>query len=67
MPILTSTEIVGMFRKMPKTWHTKLLFVSIAGHSVWITNILNGKGDRNKAEKEDKNEDKNEEKTEVTM
>ena len=42
MPILTGSTIVGMYRKMPRTFHTKFLFVSTAGHHDWINNILNG-------------------------
>ena len=44
MPVLTSTEIVGMFRKQLGILRLKLLFVSIAGHQIWINNILNSKG-----------------------
>ena len=56
MPILTSKEIVGMLRKMSGTLHTKLLFVSTAGHQIWINKILFGKGNGNKGKNEDEME-----------
>ena len=48
MPILTSKEIVGMFRYKSPLSNEKLLFVSIAGNSGWITEILNGNKGKNK-------------------
>ena len=51
MPILTGSTIDGMYRKMPATFRTKFLFVSTAGHRVWINNILNGINDNTMFEK----------------
>ena len=42
MPILIGTTIHEIFRNMQLLSNTKLLFVSTAGNSGWITSILNG-------------------------